>query len=113
MKLEGIRVIDLSVFLPGPYLTLAMADHGAEIIKGESPGEGDPGRHIGLSDGPSTVVFPNLNRGKKSIVVDLKKPGHREKLLARCETADVFVESFRPGTVDRLGVGYDAVRARN
>ena len=58
MKLEGIRVIDLSVFLPGPYLTLAMADHGAEVIKVEPPGEGDPGRHIGLSDGPSTVFLP-------------------------------------------------------
>ena len=109
MKLEGIRVIDLSVFLPGPYLTLAMADHGAEVIKIEPPGEGDPGRHIGLSDGPSTVFFRNLNRGKKSVVVDLKDAAQREALLALCETADVFVESFRPGAVDRLGVGYDAV----
>jgi crotonobetainyl-CoA:carnitine CoA-transferase CaiB-like acyl-CoA transferase len=113
MKLEGIRVIDLSVFLPGPYLTLAMADHGAEVIKVESPGEGDPGRHIGLSDGPSTVFFRNLNRGKKSIVLDLKDAAARDRLLSMCETADVFVESFRPGTVDRLGVGYQAVRARN
>jgi crotonobetainyl-CoA:carnitine CoA-transferase CaiB-like acyl-CoA transferase len=113
MKLEGIRVIDLSVFLPGPYLTLAMADHGAEVIKIEPPGEGDPGRHIGLSDGPSTVFFRNLNRGKKSVVLDLKQPDERDALLALCETADVFVESFRPGTVDRLGVGYETVRARN
>jgi crotonobetainyl-CoA:carnitine CoA-transferase CaiB-like acyl-CoA transferase len=113
MKLEGIRVVDLSVFLPGPYLTLAMADHGAEVIKVETPGEGDPGRHIGLSDGPSTVFFRNLNRGKKSIVLDLKDPAARDKLLSLCETAEVFVESFRPGTVDRLGVGYQAVRARN
>jgi crotonobetainyl-CoA:carnitine CoA-transferase CaiB-like acyl-CoA transferase len=113
MKLEGIRVIDLSVFLPGPYLTLAMADHGAEVIKVEPPGEGDPGRHIGPSDGPSTVFFRNLNRGKKSVVVDLKDPAEREALLSLCDTADVFVESFRPGAVDRLGVGYDAVRARN
>jgi crotonobetainyl-CoA:carnitine CoA-transferase CaiB-like acyl-CoA transferase len=113
MKLEGIRVIDLSVFLPGPYLTLAMADHGAEVIKIEPPGEGDPGRHIGLSDGPSTVFFRNLNRGKKSVVLDLKDPAQRDALLVLCETADVFVESFRPGAVDRLGVGYEAVRARN
>lgn len=113
MKLEGIRVIDLSVFLPGPYLTLAMADHGAEVIKIETPGEGDPGRHIGLSDGPCTVFFRNLNRGKKSVVCDLKDPLQRDELLALCETADVFVESFRPGTVDRLGVGFEAVRARN
>jgi len=113
MKLAGIRVIDLSVFLPGPYLTLAMADHGAEVIKIEAPGEGDPGRHIGLSDGPSTVFFRNLNRGKKSVVLDLKDPRQRDALLSLAETADVFVESFRPGAVDRLGVGYEAVRARN
>jgi crotonobetainyl-CoA:carnitine CoA-transferase CaiB-like acyl-CoA transferase len=113
MKLEGIRAIDLSVFLPGPYLTLAMADHGAEVIKIEAPGEGDPGRHIGLSDGSSTVFFRNLNRGKKSVVLDLKKADQRDALLALCETADVFVESFRPGTMDRLGVGYEAVRRRN
>jgi crotonobetainyl-CoA:carnitine CoA-transferase CaiB-like acyl-CoA transferase len=113
MKLEGIRVIDLSVFLPGPYLTLAMADHGAEVIKIEPPGEGDPGRHIGLSDGPSTVFFRNLNRGKKSVVLDLKDPGQRDALLSLCETADVFVESFRPGAVERLGIGYAATRARN
>lgn len=113
MKLEGIRVIDLSVFLPGPYLTLAMADHGAEVIKIETPEEGDPGRHIGLSDGPNTVFFRNLNRGKKSVVLNLKDPEQREELLSLCEGADVFVESFRPGAVDRLGVGYEAVRARN
>jgi crotonobetainyl-CoA:carnitine CoA-transferase CaiB-like acyl-CoA transferase len=113
MKLQGIRVIDLSVFLPGPYLTLAMADHGAEVIKIEPPGEGDPGRHIGLSDGPSTVFFRNLNRGKKSVVLDLKAPVQREALLSLCESADVFVESFRPGAVDWLGVGYEALRARN
>jgi crotonobetainyl-CoA:carnitine CoA-transferase CaiB-like acyl-CoA transferase len=113
MKLQGIRVIDLSVFLPGPYLTLAMADHGAEVIKIEPPGEGDPGRHIGLSDGPSTVFFKNINRGKKSVVLDLKQDADRAALLALCDSADVVVESFRPGTVDRLGVGYETVRARN
>ena len=84
------------MFLPGPYLTLAMADHGAEVIKVEPPGEGDPGRHIGLSDGPSTVFFRNLNRGKKSVVVDLKDAAQREALLSLCETADVFVEILPP-----------------
>ncbi len=113
MKLEGIRVIDLSVFLPGPYLTLAMADHGVEVIKIEPPGVGDPGRHSGLSDGPSTVFFRNLNRGKKSVLLDLKDPAQRDALLSLCEESDVFVESFRPGAVDRLGAGYEAVRARN
>jgi crotonobetainyl-CoA:carnitine CoA-transferase CaiB-like acyl-CoA transferase len=113
MKLEGIRVIDLSLFLPGPYLTLMLADHGAEVIKVEPPGEGDPTRHLGPRDGGETVYFRNLNRGKKSVVVDLKNPQDREALLGLCDAADVFVESFRPGVVDRLGVGYEALRARN
>jgi crotonobetainyl-CoA:carnitine CoA-transferase CaiB-like acyl-CoA transferase len=112
MKLERLRVIDLSVFLPGPYLTLALADHGAEVIKIEAP-DGDPGRRIGLADGPSTVFFRNLNRGKKSVVLNLKELRDQERLLALAATADVFVESFRPGVVDRLGVGYEQVAARN
>jgi crotonobetainyl-CoA:carnitine CoA-transferase CaiB-like acyl-CoA transferase len=113
MKLEGLRVVDLSSFLPGPYLTMTLADHGAEVIKIEPPGEGDPGRHIGLSDGPATVFFRNFNRGKKSVVLDLKVAEQRELLLALCDTADVFVETFRPGVAERLGVGYAAVSARN
>jgi crotonobetainyl-CoA:carnitine CoA-transferase CaiB-like acyl-CoA transferase len=112
VKLEGLKVVDLSVFLPGPYLTLCLADHGAQVIKVEPPG-GDPGRQIGLADGEHTVFFRSLNRGKKSVVLDLKDPAGREALLRLCEDADVFVESFRPGVVDRLGVGYEAVRARN
>jgi crotonobetainyl-CoA:carnitine CoA-transferase CaiB-like acyl-CoA transferase len=112
MKLDGLKVLDLSQFLPGPYLTLAMADHGAEVVKIEPPG-GDPARGIGLSDGPETVLFRCLNRGKKSVVLDLKTDAGREALLRLAETADVFVESFRPGVVDRLGVGYEAVRTRN
>jgi len=113
MKLEGLRVVDLSQFLPGPQLTLMMADHGAEVIKIEPPGEGEPGRHIGLVEGDHTVFFRNTQRGKKSFCVNLKSPEGREALLKLCESADVFVEAFRPGVVDRLGVGFDAVSARN
>jgi crotonobetainyl-CoA:carnitine CoA-transferase CaiB-like acyl-CoA transferase len=113
MKLEGLRVVDLSVFLPGPYLTMALADHGAEDIKIEPPGEGDPGRHIGLSDGPSTVFFRNVNRGKKSVVIDLKSAEGREELLKLTDQADVFVESFRPGVMQRLGMDYATVATRN
>jgi crotonobetainyl-CoA:carnitine CoA-transferase CaiB-like acyl-CoA transferase len=113
MKLEGLKVVDLSVFLPGPYLTLTLADHGAEVIKIEPPGEGDPARHIGPSDGPVSVVFRNVNRGKKSIVVDLKTPEGREQVLKLCETADVFIESYRPGVMKRLGVDYETVSKRN
>jgi crotonobetainyl-CoA:carnitine CoA-transferase CaiB-like acyl-CoA transferase len=113
MKLAGLRVIDLSNFLPGPYLTMTLADHGAEVIKVEQPGEGDPGRSIGLSDGPSTVFFRNLNRGKKSVLLDFKEPEQRALLLDLCEAADVFVETFRPGVAEKLGVDYATVSARN
>lgn len=112
MKLKGLRVVDFSSFLPGPYLTMTLADHGAEVIKVEAPG-GDHGRHIGLSDGPVTVFFRNLNRGKRSVVLDLKTATGRDAALALTDQADVVVETFRPGVADRLGIGYDAVAARN
>jgi crotonobetainyl-CoA:carnitine CoA-transferase CaiB-like acyl-CoA transferase len=112
MKLAGLRVVDLTVFLPGPYLTVALADHGAEVIKIEPP-DGDPTRRIGALEGPTTGYFRNLNRGKKSVVLDLKEPANRERLLALAATADVFVESFRPGVCERLGVGYAQVAERN
>jgi crotonobetainyl-CoA:carnitine CoA-transferase CaiB-like acyl-CoA transferase len=113
MKLSGLSVIDLSSFLPGPFLTMTLADHGAEVIKIEPPGEGDPGRQIGLADGPTSVFFRNLNRGKKSVVLDLKDPQQKACLLALCDTADVFVESFRPGVARRLGIDADVVCRRN
>jgi crotonobetainyl-CoA:carnitine CoA-transferase CaiB-like acyl-CoA transferase len=112
MKLEGIRVIDLSSFLPGPYLTLAMADHGAEVIKVEAPA-GDPGREIGLRVEGQTVFFTNLNRGKRSLCLDLKTQAGRDTLLALCDGADVFVESFRPGVMARLGLDPATLRQRN
>jgi len=113
MKLVGLRVIDLSSFLPGPFLTMALADHGAEVIKVEEPREGDPGRHIGLADGGATVFFRNLNRGKKSVVLDLKVPEQKELLLELADTADVMLETFRPGVAARLGIGAEVVRQRN
>mgnify|MGYP000212223710 CR=1 FL=1 len=113
MKLTGIQVVDLSTFLPGPYLSMIMADHGADVIKVEAPGEGDPGRSIGLKDGPHTVFFRNLNRGKKSVQLDLKSDEGRQALLALLSSADVFLESFRPGVMKRLGIDYDTVRVTN
>ena len=112
MKLTGIRVLDLTSFIPGPYLTMAMADHGAEVIKIEAPG-GDHTRHIGLSDGPDTVYFRNFNRGKKSVVLDLKRPDDHAAFLALADSADVVVESNRPGVARRLGIDYDTLSARN
>jgi len=113
MKLEGIRVIDLSMFLPGPLMTQFMADHGAEVIKVESIHEGEPNRHIGAKRGDVTVFFSNTHRGKKSLALNLKDPAGVEVLMRLVETADVMVEAFRPGVVDRLGVGYKAVSKRN
>lgn len=113
MKLQGIRVVDLSMFLPGPHVTMMMADHGAEVIKVEPPGEGEPNRHLGAKQGEFSVFFSNTHRGKQSLGLNLKSAAGREALLKLCETADVFVEAFRPGVVDRLGVGYREVAARN
>ena len=113
MKLAGIRVLDLSNFLPGPHLTMMMADHGAEVIRIEPPG-GEPNREIGAKypDGAS-VYFTNTHRNKKSVQLDFKKPGAVAAFLALAKDADVVLESFRPGVVDRLGIGYEAVAAVN
>ena len=112
MKLEGIRVVDLSRFLPGPMLTQFMADHGAEVVKVESVDGGEPTRAVGeMRDGVS-VFFANTNRGKKSLALDLKHPAGVEALMRLAEASDVFVESFRPGVADRLGVGYTQIAAR-
>jgi len=111
MKLEGLRVIDLSLFLPGPAMTQMMADHGAEVIKIEPPG-GEPNREIGLKRDGVSVFFANTHRGKKSVALNLKHEAGVEALLRLAETADVFVEAFRPGVVDRLGVGPLTIRDR-
>jgi len=112
MKLEGIKVVDLSWFLPGPYLTTALADHGATVIKIEPPG-GDPGRHIRPPDERTSVFFRNMGRGKKSVVLDLKSAEGRADLFRLACEADVVVESFRPGVTAGFGIGYQAVKAKN
>ncbi len=117
MKLEGLRVIDLSMYLPGPHLTLMMADHGAEVIRIEPPG-GEPSRHYGPfetgADGkPQSVWFRTLHRGKKSVCLNLKHAKGKEILLKLADTADVLVEGFRPGVMDKLGLGYAVLKARN
>ena len=111
-KLSGIRVVDLSQFLPGPMMTLMMADHGAEVIKVEPPA-GDPARAQEPFEAGQSVWFRNLNRGKTSRALDLKAGAGRAALWELAEAADVFVEGFRPGVMARLGFGYDAVAARN
>lgn len=112
MKLEHLRVLDLSQFLPGPHFTMMMADHGADVIRIEAP-VGEPTRTIGARQGNASVWFRNTHRGKKSVVLDLKRAEGVAAFMKLVATADVVVEAFRPGTVDRLGIGYDAVAAVN
>ena len=112
MKLEGLRVLDLSLFLPGPLMTQFMADHGAEVIKVESLHEGEPNRNIGARRDGVSVYFANTHRGKKSLALNLKDPAGVEVLMRLAEKSDVMVEAFRPGVVDRLGIGYRQVAAR-
>jgi crotonobetainyl-CoA:carnitine CoA-transferase CaiB-like acyl-CoA transferase len=112
MKLEGIRVLDLSQFLPGPHFTMMMSDHGADVIRIEAP-SGEPTREIGARQDGVGVWFRNTHRGKRSVVLDLKRPEGVAAFLRLAAQADVVVEAFRPGVVDRLGVGYAAVRSVN
>ena len=112
--LKGIRVLDLSRILAGPFCTMMLSDLGAEIIKLESPGSGDETRAWGppFEKGES-AYFLSVNRGKKSVAVDLKKPEGVEIARAVAERADVVVENFRPGVAARLGVGHEALSALN
>lgn len=109
--LAGVRVLDFSTLLPGPMATLFMAEAGAEVVKIERPGKGDEMRSYIPRWGGDSTNFHLLNRGKKSIALDLKSPQERERLRPLIETADVVVEQFRPGVMARLGLGYDDVAA--
>jgi crotonobetainyl-CoA:carnitine CoA-transferase CaiB-like acyl-CoA transferase len=111
-KLSGIKVVDLTLFLPGPMMTLMMADQGADVLKIE-PLAGDPAREQAPFEAGQSVWFRNLNRGKRSLALDLKSDTGKARLWAEIEGADVFVEGFRPGVIDRLGFGYQSVEARN
>ena len=113
MKLEGIRVLDLSLFLPGPLLTQMMADHGADVIKLEPKGAGEPNRSIGQTRDNVSVYFANTHRGKRSVQLDLKNAGGRELALKLAGSADVVIEAFRPGVVQRLGMNYEEIKAVN
>ncbi|MFE2377417.1 CaiB/BaiF CoA transferase family protein [Streptomyces sp. NPDC059398] len=102
--LSGIRVLDLSRLLPGPYATSLLADLGADVIKVEDPGSGDPLR-------TSPALFDALNRNKRSVTLDLRTPAGRSAFLGLVRTADAVVESFRPGVLDAMDLGYATLRA--
>ncbi|HET6308806.1 MAG TPA: CoA transferase [Rhodopila sp.] len=111
--LSGIRVIDITTVVLGPFCTQTLGDMGADVIKVEAP-EGDSTRWIGPSRTPGMgAYFANLNRNKRSLAIDLKKPAAREAILRLAETADVFVHNMRPAAARRLGLDYKALSARN
>jgi alpha-methylacyl-CoA racemase len=110
--LAGILILDFTTLLPGPLATLLLAEAGAEVIKIERPGGEDMRRYEPRFDGES-AMFALLNRGKQSLVLDLKSAADRDKLTPLLARADVLVEQFRPGVMARLGLGYDAVKAIN
>jgi crotonobetainyl-CoA:carnitine CoA-transferase CaiB-like acyl-CoA transferase len=118
LPLEGIRVLDLSRLLPGGFCSLLLADFGAEVIKVEDLGMGDyvrwsPPYYEGADDSAKGALFLALNRNKTSVRINLKEPAGRDVFLRLARDADVVLESFRPGVLDRLGAGYDALREVN
>jgi alpha-methylacyl-CoA racemase len=116
--LAGLRVLDLTRLLPGGFCTLLLADFGADVIKVEDTGAGDYVRWLGpgyegAHESAASAAFLALNRGKRSVRIDLKTAGGRDALVRLARGADVFVESFRPGVLDRLGAGWTRLRAEN
>lgn len=111
--LEGIRVVDLSRVLAGPFCTMLLADMGADVIKVEEPGKGDDTRAWPPFQGDESTYFMSVNRGKKSLTLNLKNPTGREVFRRLIESADVLLENFRPGTMGRLGFSYEALREWN
>src|SRR5262245_19129915 len=102
--LRGIRVLDLARLLPGPYLTMILADMGADVVKVEDPHVGDYLRALPPHAGTMSARFIAINRGKRSLALDLKQPAARDAFLKMVAAADVVVESFRPGAMDKLGL---------
>jgi alpha-methylacyl-CoA racemase len=118
LPLEGVRVLDLSRLLPGGFCSLLLADFGADVLKVEDTGMGDyirwaPPYYEGAHDSAKSALFLSLNRNKRSIRLDLKNERGREALLRLVREHDVVLESFRPGVLDRLGVGYERMREEN
>ena len=114
LPLQGLKVLDLSHALAGPYCSTMLADYGAEVIKIEPPGKGDIARAWGnMLPGGETDYFIGLHRNKKGIVLDLKNPHGKETFLRMVEHCDVVLENFRPGTLERLGLDYATARVRN
>src|SRR5262245_31729884 len=104
--LDGVRIVDLTRMLPGPYASMILADLGADVIKIEDTGAGDPTRWSARHSTAASSTFATVNRGKRSLAVDLKAPDGLALFRRLASTADVVLEGFRPGVMDRLGIGY-------
>jgi crotonobetainyl-CoA:carnitine CoA-transferase CaiB-like acyl-CoA transferase len=113
LPLEGVRIIDLSAIISGPMATQILADQGADVIKVEAPGPGDLVRYLGPQKNGVNAMFTAVNRNKRGIVVNLKSAAGRQVLIDLVKTADVFVENFRPGAIEKLGLGYEPLKALN
>jgi crotonobetainyl-CoA:carnitine CoA-transferase CaiB-like acyl-CoA transferase len=109
----GLRVLELTTTIAGPYAAMILADLGADVIKVERPGSGDDARSMPPHRGAESAVFHAVNRNKRSVVLDLKTAAGRDAFLRLADAADVVVQSYRPGAADKLGVGYADVHARN
>ncbi len=111
--MRGIKIVELSTALAGPWATAILADQGAEVIKVERPGIGDIARYIGVSVNGMSALFQMCNRGKRSIAIDVHTPEGRDTVRELARDADVFMQNYRPGVVERLGLGYDDLSAIN
>ncbi|MDE0422111.1 MAG: CoA transferase [Gammaproteobacteria bacterium] len=109
--LNGVRIIDFTTMIAGPYGTMILADQGADVVKVEAPARSDHARRAGYGQRHFTAAFVNNNRNKRSISVDAKSPAGRQVVLDLARTADVFVQNYRPGVMARLGLDYDDLRA--
>ncbi|MEO9684551.1 MAG: CoA transferase [Tateyamaria sp.] len=111
--LNGVRVIDLTTVISGPLATMTLGDQGADIIKIEQPNGGDFSRHVATRRGGMSASFLNNNRNKRSVTLDLKTKDGLNAVQSMAAQSDVFIQNFRPGVADRLGLGYDALSALN
>lgn len=111
--LENITVLDLTRVLAGPYCGMLLADMGAKVIKIEMKGKGDDSRSYGPFKNGESIYFANLNRNKMGITIDLKKPEGKEVFLRLVKKADVLIENYRPGVMDKLGIGYNTLKEVN
>ncbi|MFT7394044.1 MAG: crotonobetainyl-CoA:carnitine CoA-transferase CaiB-like acyl-CoA transferase, partial [Candidatus Azotimanducaceae bacterium] len=111
--LAGIKVVDMSVMIAGPLAAMMLGDQGASVVKVEAPGLGDMMRHLGTSKNGMTGIFINNNRGKRSLVIDVKQPAGLDVMRTLIADADVLIQNFRPGAMDRIGLGWDAMHELN